>query len=86
MWRDDGKLSALLLSYVNMKPKNKNAVAIGKPSPEQTTRNASLVKDYNSKKFSIVDLVSKYQITSQRIYQIINREQKRQDINIKRST
>lgn len=45
----------------------------GSPSPEQIERNASLVSDYKSGEFSIVDLVVKYRITSQRIYQILKR-------------
>jgi Mor family transcriptional regulator len=47
---------------------------MGKPSPVETTRNADLIRDYKSGKFSQVQLVSKYQISAPRIYQIINRE------------
>lgn len=43
----------------------------GVPALEQKERNQSLFDDYNSKKFSIVDLVSKYQISSARIYELI---------------
>lgn len=51
---------------------------MGKPSLEETKRNTDLIKDYNSKKFTFVELVSKYKISTQRIYQIISRDKKRQ--------
>lgn len=50
---------------------------MGKPSLEEKDRNQKLVKDYKSGEFLMVDLVSKYRISSARIYQIINREKKR---------
>lgn len=47
---------------------------MGKPSEEETKRNVELLKDYKSGNFSQVDLVSKYQISTARIYQIIKRD------------
>lgn len=49
---------------------------MGKPSPVETERNASLIRDYVSGNFSVVDLVVKYHISTARIYQIINRAKK----------
>ena len=46
---------------------------MGTPSPEETGRNKNLIEDYGSKNFTMVELVSKYQITSSRIYQIVKR-------------
>ncbi len=39
-------------------------------SPEKKERNKELLKDLNSGKFFIVDLVAKYRISSARIYMI----------------
>jgi Mor family transcriptional regulator len=50
---------------------------MGQPSQEETKRNTELYKDYKSGKFSTVDLVSKYRISSARIYKIIGRERER---------
>jgi Mor family transcriptional regulator len=36
-------------------------------------RNKALIKDYQSGKFTSVDLVSKYKITVTRIYEILNK-------------
>lgn len=44
--------------------------------PEQIERNKALYSDYDSGKFTIVDLVSKYRISSAAIYKIINRYKK----------
>jgi len=55
---------------------------MGLPSPTETKRNKLLIRDYKSGKFSIVDLVSKYRISSARIYQIINREKKRAEAKL----
>jgi Mor family transcriptional regulator len=46
---------------------------MGKVPKEEKTRNAALVKDYQSRKFTMVQLISKYQITSTRIYEIVKK-------------
>jgi Mor family transcriptional regulator len=51
---------------------------MGKITPEEKERNKQLYEDYKSGKFSLVGLVTKYQITPTRIYQIIAREKKRE--------
>lgn len=54
----------------------------GKPSQEETKRNEDLIRDYKSGEFTQVQLVSKYQISSARIYQIIDREKRRKNSNL----
>lgn len=49
---------------------------MGTPSPTETTRNAELVKDSVSMRSS--DLVKKYGITRQRIWQIVTRWKEKQ--------
>ena len=44
--------------------------AIRRPNHTKTERNESLIKDYN-KGASIVSMVSKYQISSTRIYKLL---------------
>jgi Mor family transcriptional regulator len=51
---------------------------MGKPSEEETERNEKLFKEWTSKKYSIVELVTKYQISTARIYQIIKRAKRNQ--------
>jgi Mor family transcriptional regulator len=41
---------------------------------QKTKRNEDLVKDHDTGKYSIVDLVVKYGISHARIYQLIKRE------------
>ncbi|GIW70256.1 MAG: hypothetical protein KatS3mg101_1003 [Patescibacteria group bacterium] len=48
-----------------------------KITPEKVERNRQLYEDYK-RKMSLVDLVTKYQITPARIYEIIRREKKRE--------
>jgi Mor family transcriptional regulator len=47
---------------------------MGKPSEAEIERNASLFTDYVSGNFNMVGLVTKYQISATRIYQIIKRQ------------
>jgi Mor family transcriptional regulator len=48
---------------------------MGKPSEPETKRNESIYKDFKHN-MSYVDMVSKYRISSQRIWQIIKRAEK----------
>lgn len=45
----------------------------GTPSKELKDRNKLLYADYCSGKYSMVDLVKKYNITTQRIYKILEK-------------
>ena len=45
----------------------------GSPSPEQTERNKELVNDYLSGNFTLKELIAKYEITRQRVWQIVRR-------------
>lgn len=40
---------------------------MGKPSQEETKRNADLIRDVQSRQFSQVELIAKYGITQQRM-------------------
>jgi Mor family transcriptional regulator len=52
---------------------------MGVISPPDIKRNAELLKDVDSKKFTQVELVQKYKISAQRIYYIANREREKND-------
>lgn len=44
---------------------------------EKKERNQALYTDFKSGKFMIIDLVAKYRISTSRIYQIVNRMQRK---------
>lgn len=50
---------------------------MGTPSIEETKRNKEIYEDYTSKKYSQVDLVTKYRVSYQRIIQIAKRYEKK---------
>lgn len=45
---------------------------------EKTRRNKALLKDYQSGKFAIAQLIAKYKVSQKRLYEIIDRESARQ--------
>ena len=48
---------------------------MGKPTQPETARNEAVYNDFKSG-MSYVDMVHKYQISSQRLWQIVKREEK----------
>lgn len=49
----------------------------GSPSQELIERNKQIYEDKKTGKYSTIDLIKKYNITSQRLWQIVDREKKR---------
>jgi Mor family transcriptional regulator len=43
-------------------------------------RNLELYNDFKSGKFMIIDLIEKYRVSSQRIYQVVKREQLKDEV------
>lgn len=60
---------------------------MGKPSPEESERNLALYNDYKmfvkgDHSMTIVDLVAKYRISSQRVWQIIHKMEKKENLGL----
>jgi len=52
---------------------------MGKPTQPETIRNQSIYNDFKAG-VSYIDMVHKYQLSSQRLWQIIKREQLRDEV------